>query len=63
MSAALLGALAGLAIAVVDFALLRLLASRVDLAETKVALNVTGAIQLVLLPVVGWFVGQYAFGD
>ena len=63
MSAALLGALAGLVIAVVDFALLRLLASRVDLAETKTALNVTGAIQLVLLPVVGWFVGQYAFGD
>ena len=63
MSPALLGALAGLALAAVDFALLRLLASRVDLPETKTALKVTGAIQLVLLPVVGWFVGRYLFGE
>ena len=42
MSASFIGALVGLAIAAVDFALLRLLASRVDLPETKRVLTVTG---------------------
>ena len=50
MTASLIGALAGLFLAAVDFVLLRLLAARVDLDETKRVLNVTGAIQFVLLP-------------
>ena len=63
MGVAVIGALAGLAIAVVDFALLRLLASRVELPETKQVLNVTGMIQFVLLPVMGWFIGPLISGD
>ena len=57
MSASMIGALVGLVIAAADFALLRLLASRVDLPETKRVLNITGLSQFVLLPLVGYFVG------
>ena len=63
MSAGLIGALVGLAIAAVDFALLRLLASRVDLPETKRVLNVTGVSQFVLLPIIGYFVAPYFIGE
>lgn len=63
MSAAVIGALVGLGIAVVDFALLRLLASRVDLPETKRVLTVTGLIQFVLMPTVGWFIGPMIAGE
>ena len=63
MSGASMGAIVGLVIAAVDFLLLRLLASRVDLPETKTVLNVTGGLQLVLLPLVGWFAGPYVFGE
>jgi hypothetical protein len=63
MSGSVIGALVGLVIAAADFALLRLLASRVDLPETKRVLNITGLSQFVLMPLVGWFVGSYAFGD
>ena len=63
MSAGMIGALAGLVIAAADFALLRLLAARVDLDETKRVLNVTGAIQFVLLPALGWFAGPLFSGE
>jgi len=63
MSAAAIGVLVGLLIAVADFALLRLLATRVDLQETKRVLNVTGMVQLVLLPVMGWFIGPLFVGE
>ncbi|MCO6390750.1 hypothetical protein GTW25_06880 [Aliihoeflea aestuarii] len=63
MSTALIGALVGLGIGIVDFAFLRLLATRVDLAETKTALNVAGVSQLVILPVIGYVVAPYLFGD
>lgn len=63
MSASFIGALVGLAIAAVDFALLRLLASRVDLPETKRVLTVTGISQFVLLPLVGWFVAPLFTGE
>jgi len=63
MSAGLIGALIGLVIAIADFALLRLLASRVELPETKRVLNVTGLSQLVLLPIVGYFVAPLFSGE
>ena len=63
MNAGIIGALVGLAIAAVDFLLLRTLASRVDLAETKRVLNVTGMSQFVLLPVIGYFVATYVIGE
>lgn len=63
MSAGLVGALVGLAIAIADFALLRLLASRVELSETKRVLTITGMSQLVLLPIVGFFVAPLFAGE
>lgn len=63
MGAGMIGALAGLAIATADFLLLRMLAARVDLPETKRVLNITGLSQFVLLPVIGYFVAPYATGD
>ena len=63
MGASVIGALVGLAIAVVDYFLLRLLASRVDLDDTKRVLKITGLSQFVLLPIVGWFAGPFIVGD
>lgn len=63
MSAALIGALVGLALAVADYAVLRLLATRVDMPETKRVLKITGLSQFVLLPLVGWFVGPLFAGE
>lgn len=63
MGAGLIGALVGLAIAVADFVLLRMLTARVDLPETKRVLNITGLSQFVLLPAIGYFVAPYVIGD
>ena len=63
MSASVIGALVGLAIAAVDYFLLRMLASRVDLEDTKRVLKITGLSQFVLLPIVGWFSGPLIVGD
>jgi hypothetical protein len=62
MSASVIGALVGLAIATVDYFLLRMLASRVDLEDTKRVLKITGLSQFVLLPIVGWFAGPLIVG-
>ncbi|MCX7305096.1 MAG: hypothetical protein NTV73_12295 [Hyphomicrobiales bacterium] len=59
----MIGALVGLAIAAADYLLLRLLASRVDLDDTKRVLRITGLSQFVLLPIVGWFAGPFLAGD
>jgi hypothetical protein len=59
----LIGALAGLAVAVVDIVALRALSRRVDLPETRQVLAVTGWTQLVLLPAAGWAAGHYLFGE
>ena len=63
MGASGIGALVGVLIAAVDFALLRLLASRVELDDTKRVLNITGISQFVLLPIVGWFAGPLFAGE
>ena len=63
MSASMIGALVGVLVAAADFALLRLLASRVELDDTKRVLNITGLSQFVLLPIVGWFAGPFIVGD
>jgi len=63
MNASVIGALVGLGIAAVDYLLLRLLASRVDLDDTKRVLKITGISQFVLLPIVGWFAGPFVVGE
>jgi len=62
-TAALIGALVGVLVAVADYFLLSLLSSRVDLPETKRVLKITGLSQFLLLPLVGWFVGPLIAGD
>ena len=62
MGASGIGAIVGLVIAAADYFLLRLLASRVELEDTKRVLNITGLSQFVLLPIVGWFVGPLLGG-
>ena len=63
MGAGLIGALIGLVVAAIDFMLLRLLASRVELPETRRVLNITAMSQFVLLPVVGYFVAPFIAGE
>ena len=63
MGASGIGALVGLLIAAADYFLLRLLASRVELDDTKRVLNITGLSQFVLLPIVGWFAGPLFSGE
>ena len=63
MSIAVMGGIFGLLLAVVDVLLLRALAARVDLPETKRVLRVTGLVQLVLLPTMGYFVAPLFAGD
>jgi hypothetical protein len=63
MSVAAIGAIFGLLLAVADIVLLRALAARVDLPETKRVLKVTGLVQLVLLPAMGYFVAPLFAGE
>jgi biopolymer transport protein ExbB/TolQ len=62
LSASLIGAGLGLVAALVSVAFLRALSARVDLPETRQALKVSGLVQLVALPLMGWFAGSY-FGE
>jgi hypothetical protein len=63
MSVAVGGALAGLLIAGIDYALLAALARRVELDDTKRVLRITGLVQIVLLPILGWFAAPYVIGE
>ncbi|MAU95109.1 MAG: hypothetical protein CMP81_04335 [Fulvimarina sp.] len=60
----LLGALAGLAVGVVDFVLIGYVMERMarerptERLGATTALNVARVSQLILFPVMGWFVGQ-----
>jgi hypothetical protein len=63
MTARLIGVAVGLVIAFADYMLLRTLAGRVDLPETKRVLNITGLSQFVLMPVIGWFVAPLFVGE
>jgi hypothetical protein len=63
MSAGIIGALAGLVLALGYLAFARALSNRVELEDTRKALNVSAAVQIVLLPVMGYAAGTFAFGD
>ncbi len=63
MSVAAIGALVGLVVAAAEFWFIRRLSTRVELAETKRVLNVTGIVQFILLPVMGWFVAPLIAGE
>lgn len=63
MSGMWTGALVGLAMGVVGFAAMRALARRVELAETRLALNLASIVDLALFPVLGAFAGGLTTGD
>jgi hypothetical protein len=63
MSAGVLGALAGLALALGYLVFARALGRRVELDDTRRALNVSAIVQIVLLPVMGYVAATFAFGD
>ena len=63
MTSAMYGAMIGLVIAAVDYLLLRALAKRVELPETRRVLHVTGASQFILLPIIGYIVAPFVVGD
>ncbi len=62
MSVSLIGALIGLVIGVADFLVLRLVADRVEMPETKRVLTLAGLAQVVILPVAGWLLAPMLFG-
>jgi multisubunit Na+/H+ antiporter MnhB subunit len=63
MSASLTGAFIGLLLGVASMIFMRVLAGRVELPETKRALTVSGIVQIVLLPILGWFAGSLLAGE
>ena len=63
MSASAIGAFLGLGLALVSAGFLYALSRRVDMPETKRVLHLTAAIELFLLPVIGWFVGPLIAGE
>lgn len=63
MSSSMIGALIGLVLALAFVAFSVVLSKRVDLPETRRALWVSALIQLIVLPVAGWFVAPVLFGD
>jgi hypothetical protein len=58
-----LGAVVGLGLGAAGFFAMRALARRVELDETKQVLNMAAIVDLVLLPVLGAFVGGLMVGD
>jgi len=63
MSSSMIGALVGLVLALGFAAFSWVLGQRVDLDDTRKALRVSALIQLIVLPVAGWFIAPAMFGD
>ena len=63
MSLSMIGALVGLVLALGFAAFSWVLGQRVDLDDTRKALRVSALIQLIVLPVAGWFIAPAMFGD
>ena len=61
MTPAMIGLATGLAFGVANYAMLRKLSERVELAETKKTLNIVAALDLVLMPLAGWAIGAYIY--
>ena len=57
------GALIGLALGIAGFVVMKALARRVELEETKTVLNTAAIVDLALLPLLGAFAGGLVTGD
>lgn len=63
MSLSVIGALVGLVLALAFAAFSKILSGRVDLEDTRRALRISALVQIVILPVAGWFIAPALFGD
>jgi cytochrome bd-type quinol oxidase subunit 1 len=63
MSVAAIGAIVGLLIALGFAAFSVALGRRVEFDDTRRALRVSALVQLIVLPVAGWFIAPAIFGD
>ena len=63
MSAGLMGAAAGLVLALGYMVFARALSRRVELEDTRKALRVSAVVQIVLLPLMGYAAGRLIYGD
>lgn len=63
MSPSAIGAFVGLGLALASAGFLYALSRRVEMPETKRVLYITAAVELVLLPMMGWFVGPLFAGE
>lgn len=61
MTPGMIGLAIGLAFGVANYVMLRKLAQRVDMPETKMTLNVVAALDLVIMPLAGWAIGAYIY--
>ena len=62
MSAGILGALAGLAIGYMFFEGMNQVAKRVEKPDTRRVLRIAGIADLIVMPIVGFFVARTVFG-
>ncbi|MBP0440301.1 hypothetical protein [Tianweitania sediminis] len=63
MSVAAIGAIVGLLIALGFATFSVALGRRVEFDDTRRALRVSALVQLIVLPVAGWFIAPAIFGD
>jgi F0F1-type ATP synthase membrane subunit c/vacuolar-type H+-ATPase subunit K len=62
MTVSLIGALVGLAIGYAAFEAVNMVAKRTEKPETKRVLRIAAMVDVVVFPVVGWFVAPMIFG-
>ena len=62
MTTGLAGLAIGLVAGLINSAMLGKLAERVEKDETKKVLKIVGVMDLVVLPLLGFLIGEYVFG-
>ncbi len=63
MTPQVIGMLIGAAFGVANWFVLKALAGRVEKPETKRVLGIVGGLDLVILPVIGYMIGLFVFGE
>jgi len=63
MTPQIIGLLIGGALGVANWFVLKALAGRVEKPESKRVLGIVGGLDLVILPVVGYLIGLFVFGE
>ena len=58
----MIGAGIGFTLGIVNYGMLTKLSERVEKAETKKVLKIVAALDLVVLPLIGFLIGTHVFG-